>query len=122
MSSVHASTRPVGILKRLTALEKMEVHAVTADITLGALDINAILEVTSGTGKTVTFPQDSADTKILIGHWGLIRQGGAGAVSLVAGASATINEQIADLAGAGRVARWTKVAANTYDITGNYVS
>jgi hypothetical protein len=121
MSTVQTATKPVGIKKRLAASERLEIVNAAANVTVGKAHINAVLNTTAAIN--VTFPQDSDDTGILVGHWGWVRTGAVAAVALVAGSGATLNEQIADLgAGVGRWAMWVKVAPNTYDVTGNYAS
>ncbi len=121
MSSVTGQSPRKSLHKRLVALEKTEFVAATTSQTASELHVDAFLTITAGGGVTFTLPADADDLQILVGHGGVVVQGGAGAITHTAGSGATLlnNAATAKTNGSDAVTYWKKVAANTYRIWGD---
>lgn len=108
------------IARNFAKLEPTAVSDGAADRVLALTDVKKTILRTRGTAQTVTFPQDSA-VDIPIGSQGDIIATGAGALTVQAGAGATMNKRgstTAVVIANGRVV-WTKTAANTFNVSGD---
>lgn len=87
--------------------------------TLEAVDENAVLRFTNASAITLTLPAD-ADASIPVGSAGEIHQKGAGVITVVAGAGATLQASGGLVSSGGQFAvmGWRKDAANTYVLVG----
>lgn len=121
MSSVTGQSPRKSVHKRVAALEKTEFTVATANTTADETHVDAFHTQTAGGGTTFTYPADVDEPLILVGHGGVVIQGGAGAVTHTAGAGATLlnNAATAKTNGSDAVTYWKKVAANTYRIWGD---
>jgi len=122
MSSVTAASPRKSLHKRVTALEKTEMTTATANTTASEAHVGAFHTQTSGSGTNFTFANDTTEPDILVGHGGIVCQGGAGAVTYVAGSGVNAllnNAATAKTNGSDAVTYWMKVAANTYRIWGD---
>jgi hypothetical protein len=108
------------IRRNFAKLEPAVVSDGAADRTLALTDVGKTVLRTRATAQTVTLPQDSA-VAFPIGSTIAIIATGAGALTMQAGAGATMQKR----AGPGAVATkdgrvvCTKVAANTWNVAGD---
>lgn len=88
--------------------------------TLEAVDENTVLRFTNAAAITLTFPAD-INASVPIGSGGEIHQKGAGVITAVAGAGATLEASGGLVASAGQFAVfvWRKDAANTFTLAGS---
>ena len=90
MSSVTGNLR-AGNTRRIASLETREQVAKSANFTVTAAHINVTVHTTKASGITVTLPQDSDDTGIVVGSRGRLYQEAAGQITVANGSGATVH-------------------------------
>lgn len=108
------------IRRNFAKLEPTAVTDAAADRILALTDVGRTILRTRGTAQTLTLPQDSA-VALPIGSTGSCIAQGAGALTVQAGAGATMEKKAATsgvVIAKGRIV-WTKVSANTFNVAGD---
>jgi len=100
------------------ANDQTPVTSAATAITLAAAHVYKPLRSTSGTTCVITCPSDASEPAIPVGAWGTVEWRGVAQPSFAQGSGATLNGTKLKISAAENSVKWTKIAADTYELTG----